>query len=107
MTPTVWTHLEDARQAIEAAGLVLPNPSALDDQLDRAYAGVVLAWNTLSFETPADLTAEQELMARFDAAGLSVSRPTVHGRPLEAESQKVHLRAGELRRLRRKGWWRR
>ena len=54
MTPTVWTHLEDARQAIEAAGLVLPNPSALDDQLDRAYAGVVLAWNTLSFETPAD-----------------------------------------------------
>ena len=42
MTPTVWTHLEDARQAIEAAGLVLPNPSALDDQLDRAYAGVVL-----------------------------------------------------------------
>jgi hypothetical protein len=50
--PTVWTHLEDALQAIEDAGLVLPNPGALDEQLDRAYDSVVAAWNSIAYTPP-------------------------------------------------------
>ena len=69
---SVWDHLEDALAAITNAGVVLPNPGAVDATGQPPYG----AWRVDMGERAASLRAQ---WATENAAGGTITEPNTAG----------------------------